>query len=167
MVLFGDLARRLSIANPMLDNPLLGEGVVLIDEVDLHMHPSWQRIVLGKLRETFPNIQFIITTHSPIVLSEVGDDFNIFLMKNNGISNEVEEFRHLDGFDTNYILEEFMGTKSMNVKTEKLIDEIYVLIDNKAYDEAENKVRKLEEITDVSNKDVLRANILIRKGKML
>jgi predicted ATP-binding protein involved in virulence len=167
MALFGDLARRLSIANPMLDNPLLGEGVVLIDEVDLHMHPSWQRIVLGKLRETFPNIQFIITTHSPLVLSEVGEDFNIFLMKNNGVSNEVERFRRLDGFDTNYILEEFMETKSMNVNTEKLIDEIYDLIDNKVYDEAENKVRKLELITDVSNKDVLRANMLMRKGKML
>jgi hypothetical protein len=60
-----------------------------------------------------------------------------------------------------------METKSMNVNTEKLIDEIYDLIDNKVYDEAENKVRKLELITDVSNKDVLRANMLIRKGKML
>ena len=61
MTMFGDLARRLSIANPLLDNPLLGEGVVLIDEIELHMHPSWQRKVLNTLKSVFPNIQFIIT----------------------------------------------------------------------------------------------------------
>ncbi|MGN0291024.1 MAG: AAA family ATPase, partial [Lachnospiraceae bacterium] len=55
MALFGDLARRLTIANPNMENPLLGEGVVLIDEVELHMHPSWQREILKKLKNTFPN----------------------------------------------------------------------------------------------------------------
>lgn len=124
MAMFGDLARRLSIANPLLDNPLLGDGVVLIDEIELHMHPSWQRNVLKQLRETFPNIQFIITTHSPIVLSEVNDDYHVFFMRNSGISGEIVEFRRLDGFDANYILEEFMGTKSMNTKTENLINDI-------------------------------------------
>ena len=43
LALFGDLARRLALANPVSDNPLLGTGVVLIDEIELHMHPSWQR----------------------------------------------------------------------------------------------------------------------------
>ena len=104
MALFGDLARRLTIANPNLDNPLLGEGVVLIDEIELHMHPFWQRNVVGKLRETFPNIQFIITTHSPIVLSEIDDEFNIYFLQNKEASSEVIEFKRLDGFDANYIL---------------------------------------------------------------
>ena len=81
MTLFGDLARRLCIANPRLDDPLKGDGVVLIDEIELHMHPSWQRMVLPKLQETFPNIQFIITTHSPIVLSEVDDRFNVYYLQ--------------------------------------------------------------------------------------
>lgn len=166
MALFGDLARRLTIANPKLDNPLLGEGVVLIDEVELHMHPSWQRCVLRNLRETFPNIQFIITTHSPIVLSEVDDEFNIYFMRNGDSSSEVTEFRRLDGFDANYILEEFMGTKSMNSKTEQLIDEIYQLIRKKSFDEAEDKVKDLEKLTDAANKDVLRANMLIKKGRL-
>jgi len=78
LALIGDLARRLSLANPSRKNPLLGEGVVLIDEIELHMHPAWQRKILPKLRKTFPHIQFIITTHSPQVLGEVGDDFNLF-----------------------------------------------------------------------------------------
>ncbi len=166
MAMFGDLARRLSIANPLLDNPLLGEGVVLIDEIELHMHPSWQRNVLKQLRETFPNIQFIITTHSPIVLSEVNDDYHVFFMRNSGISGEIVEFRRLDGFDANYILEEFMGTKSINTKTENLINDIYRLINRKSFDEAERKVKELEKITDSVNKDVLRANILIKKGRL-
>lgn len=166
MALFGDLARRLTIANPKLENALLGEGVVLIDEIELHMHPSWQRSVLKKLKETFPNIQFIITTHSPIVLSEVDEDYRVFFITNNDNKSIVDEFRRLDGYDTNYILEEFMGTKSMNAKTEKMISEIYRLINKCAFDEAEEKLGELEKLTDSANKDVLRAGILIKKGRL-
>jgi predicted ATP-binding protein involved in virulence len=166
MALFGDLARRLTIANPTLDDPLLGEGVVLIDEVELHMHPSWQRQILKKLQETFPNIQFIITTHSPIVLSEVDENFNVYILRNNGAKNELVEFSRMDGFDANYILEEFMGTKSMNSKTEALINDIYNLIDKKYYDEAEKKVSELENITNSAHRDVIRANMLIKRGRL-
>ena len=62
-----DLGRRLAMANPdrqVLSDPLHGAGVVLIDELELHLHPKWQREVRQKLRKTFPNIQFIATTHS-------------------------------------------------------------------------------------------------------
>ena len=166
MALFGDLARRLTIANPNLDNPLLGEGVVLIDEIELHMHPFWQRNVVGKLRETFPTIQFILTTHSPIVLSEIDDEFNIYFLQNKEASSEVIEFKRLDGFDANYILEEFMGTKSMNSKTETLISDIYRLINGRLFEEAEEKVNHLKELTDATNKDVIRAGMLIKRGRL-
>ena len=63
-----DLGRRLALANPLLEKPLHGAGVVLIDELELHLHPKWQREVSEKLRMTFPNIQFIATTHSPFVI---------------------------------------------------------------------------------------------------
>ena len=63
-----DLGRRLALANPLLDNPLHGAAVVLIDELELHLHPTWQREVSEKLRRTFPNIQFIATTHSPFII---------------------------------------------------------------------------------------------------
>ena len=66
-----DLGRRLALANPLLDNPLHGAGVVLIDELELHLHPKWQREVREKLRKTFPNIQFIATTHSPFVIQDL------------------------------------------------------------------------------------------------
>lgn len=66
-----DLGRRLALANPDADDPLLGSGVVLIDELELHLHPRWQREICEKLRNTFPNIQFIGTTHSPFVIQAV------------------------------------------------------------------------------------------------
>ena len=66
-----DLGRRLALANPQLDDPLQGAGVVLIDELELHLHPKWQREIREKLRQTFPNIQFIATTHSPFVIQSL------------------------------------------------------------------------------------------------
>lgn len=71
LALVCDLGRRLSLANPLLENPLRGAGVVLIDELELHLHPKWQREVRSKLRSIFPNIQFISTTHSPFVIQSL------------------------------------------------------------------------------------------------
>lgn len=68
IAVIADLVRRLSLANPELDNPLEGHGIVLIDEIELHLHPQWQRTIVETLRETFPNIQFVATTHSPFIL---------------------------------------------------------------------------------------------------
>ncbi|MBK5247764.1 MAG: AAA family ATPase, partial [Peptostreptococcaceae bacterium] len=82
--LVGDLARRIAIANPIMDNPLEGKGIVLIDEIELHLHPKWQKEVMSKLSATFPNVQFIISTHSPQVLSEAERDSVILLYRENG-----------------------------------------------------------------------------------
>ena len=68
VALISDLGRRLALANPDLANPLLGAGVVLIDEIELHLHPKWQLELLENLRTIFPNIQFIVTTHSPYII---------------------------------------------------------------------------------------------------
>lgn len=74
LALVCDLGRRLALANPKLDNPLDGKGVVLIDELELHLHPKWQREICEKLRNTFPNIQFIGTTHSAFVIQSLQPD---------------------------------------------------------------------------------------------
>ena len=68
VALISDLGRRLALANPELENPLLGAGVVLIDEIELHLHPKWQLELLENLRTIFPNIQFIVTTHSAYII---------------------------------------------------------------------------------------------------
>lgn len=71
LAIVADLVRRLSLANPEIADPLQGAGVVLIDEIELHLHPTWQRNVIEKMRNTFPNIQFIATTHSPFVIQSL------------------------------------------------------------------------------------------------
>lgn len=166
MALFGDLARRLTIANPNLENPLLGEGVVLIDEVELHMHPSWQRKILKALQKTFPNIQFILTTHSPIVLNEINDSYNLFFMHSQANNTEAIVYNRMDGFDANYILEEFMGTKSKNEETEKLVSSIYANINSKKYEKAEQLIEQLVELTNENNPDVIMARLSIKRGRL-
>ena len=71
LALAADLARRMVQGNPHLDDPLKSEAIVLIDEVELHLHPGWQQRILGDLQRTFPNAQFIVSTHSPQVLTTV------------------------------------------------------------------------------------------------
>jgi predicted ATP-binding protein involved in virulence len=115
-----DLARRLSQANPGLDDPVRdGAGVVLIDEIDLHLHPQWQRRVVGNLEETFPNCQFIATTHSPQVIGEVPHD-KIRLIKDGNVYSPSRSF----GIDSSRVLEEVMDTKARNAGVEDKIGEI-------------------------------------------
>ncbi|MGM0706284.1 MAG: AAA family ATPase, partial [Bacteroidota bacterium] len=73
LTLVGDLATRMARLNPHLGEDALSAtpGVVLIDELGLHLHPTWQRHIVQDLRRTFPQVQFITTTHSPQIISEV------------------------------------------------------------------------------------------------
>ena len=161
LALIGDLARRLSLANPSGKNPLLGEGVVLIDEIELHMHPAWQRNILHKLTNIFPNIQFIITTHSPQVLGEIKDNFNIFSLDN--INNEIcyTKIDSLIGWDSNYILEDFMNTTSLNIQTKELINSMYKYYENGDYDMARKSSLELEKITNSAHEDIIKINFLL------
>ena len=71
--MIGDMVRRAVLLNPQLGEKVLEEtpGVVLIDELDLHLHPKWQRRIIEDLRRTFPKIQFICTTHSPFLIQSL------------------------------------------------------------------------------------------------
>lgn len=161
LAMTGDLARKLAIANPSRENPLEGEGVVLIDEVDLHLHPSWQGRMMPLLFRTFPNIQFIVTTHSPKVLSEIKDEANIFEIYQDGNAINVRKQNPMNGWDINHI----MHTDILNEKTQKLIDEIYNCIENENFDQAEELVDQLEKITDEMNVEVVRARTLIHRKR--
>jgi energy-coupling factor transporter ATP-binding protein EcfA2 len=74
IALAGDLIWRLLLAFPHLEDPRQASGVVLIDELDIHLHPSWQREIAGWLQDTFPNLQFFVATHSPLVAAGGGDN---------------------------------------------------------------------------------------------
>jgi predicted ATP-binding protein involved in virulence len=87
--LFCDIARRASLLNPHhgAKAASLTRGVVLIDELDLHLHPTWQRSIIEKLRCIFPNIQFICTTHSPFLIQSLRDGSELLMLAGQSIPN--------------------------------------------------------------------------------
>ena len=97
-----DIASRMAEANPEVENPLLMSGIVLIDEIDLHLHPKWQRKILRQLRNTFPNVQFIVTTHSPIVLLGALDLAQVFTLDGQCIRSN--DFNNYTTYDISQIL---------------------------------------------------------------
>lgn len=103
-----EIALRCYLLNPQLksDAPSQTKGVVLIDELDLHLHPAWQKHVATDLRRTFPNLQFVVTTHAPLILSSLDDCF-IFSIND----RQVWDFPLQFGRDANYILDE-MGVQA-------------------------------------------------------
>ena len=165
LALFGDLARRLAIANPTLENPLKGRGVVLIDEIELHMHTSWQRKVIGVLKKTFPNVQFIITTHSPQVLGEIDNEFNVIALSRK--ENEIfcESFVNYYGLDSNTVLEDALNTDSVSRKIKQRVNQMYNALEKAEYDHAEEIIQEIEELTLNRNADTVRGRILLRRGK--
>ncbi len=88
-----DLASRLFALYPRSPNPLAEPAVVLVDEVDLHLHPKWQRELRSHLTERFPNVQFVVTAHSPLV-AQASENENIVVLRRQGdhvvIDNDVE-----------------------------------------------------------------------------
>lgn len=105
-----DLTRRLAQAHPELEHPARdAQAVVLIDELDLHMHPRWQREIVSRLTATFPQCQFVTTTHSPQIISEVQPE-SLLLLRQDGDRIVPERCGQAYGLDANYVLEHIMGT---------------------------------------------------------
>jgi len=128
-----DLARRLYYANPKLSDPLQeGEAVVLIDELDLHLHPGWQRDVVQKLTNIFPKCQFIATTHSPQILGEVSPD-NIHILEAGKAPYRPDQSL---GMDSNWVLRFLMGTDERNSGFKQELERISKLIEIEDYDQA-------------------------------
>lgn len=109
--LVADLARRMAQGNPHLDDPLGSEAIVLIDEVDLHLHPEWQQRILVDLRRTFPNAQFIVSTHSPQVLTTVDPKHIMHLQIENGciVAGQCPSLTPTYGAEAGSVLEAVMG----------------------------------------------------------
>lgn len=167
LAMVGDLARRLAIANQSSDNPLLGHGIVLIDEIELHLHPTWQGKILPVLMKTFPNIQFIITTHSPKVLSELSQDVNIFNVKMVENNVVVKKEKNMALFDINAIFAEYMETPFRTQEAIEFSDKVYKCIQDKEFDLAQQLVDEWLERTDSLNPEVIKAQMAIKRGRLL
>ncbi len=84
-----DLSIRMALANPKHPDPISAPGIVLIDEIDLHLHPEWQRRVIGDLLTTFANTQFIVTTHSPYIVEAVNNHLQRHLINDLSIKDKL------------------------------------------------------------------------------
>lgn len=157
ILLVADIARRLAIANPDLSDPLLGSGIVLIDEIELRLHPSWQRAVLPGLRRAFPGIQLIVATHSPQVLSQVPAE-SIILLDGFQVAGAA---RPTLGRDSSSILEEVMGVPARPREMAARLKAVGRLIDEERLEEARAALDDVAATLGPTDAEVVRLRTLI------
>jgi predicted ATP-binding protein involved in virulence len=166
MALVGDLARRLAIANPERENPLEGEGIVLVDEIDLHLHPLWQRMVVPNLLSVFTNCQFLITTHSPHVITHV-KPASLFLLSMTEKGLKMERASASYGLTVERILADLMGVE--NTRPAEVVEklrEMYRLIERGDLDDAKKAITRLESEM-VGDSELVRAGVLIKRKELI
>lgn len=163
LAMVGDMAKRLSLANPLLDNPLEGQAIVMIDEIELHLHPSWQRKIIQNLERTFPNCQFIITTHSPQILSELDAQDKVILLKDNKAHTLPLSY----GRDSNWILDVLMDVPSRPIEIKQKLDDYFDLIDKGELEQATELREALEIAIGTDEPDFIKADLLIRRKKRM
>jgi predicted ATP-binding protein involved in virulence len=139
--LVAEIARRACILNfDLLGDRCLAEtpGLVLIDELDLHLHPRWQRRVIGDLKHIFPNIQFFATTHSPQVIGEARPE-EIVLLTPTGQKRPMQSY----GMDSNWVLECVMEAEGRDPKVAQEIARLYDEIEDGKFEEARARIAHL------------------------
>ena len=153
--LVSDIVSRLALANPNISNPLLNEAVVLIDELDLHIHPKWQKTIVSDLKNIFLNIQFIITTHSPVIIQSLDATEVINLEK-------VESYAgNYKGWSIDEIQEFEMGVEKKSPEYLELLKEFEKSIGNNEVEKAKELYRKLDQMLYPSSevKKILRLDM--------
>lgn len=161
MALVGDIARRLAMLNPVLENPLAGDGIVLIDEVDLHLHPSWQRSLCDRLMETFPNCQFVLTTHSPLVISDCKHVL-VYTLTN----GELRQLPSQYGQDANTVLLDVMDTSIRNEKINAELNDLLDAIQDSNLTQAQQLLAELTEELPANHLELVKAKLLLRKQEL-
>jgi len=152
-----DLTRRLAQANPGLGDPAAEAGaVVLIDEIDLHLHPGWQRRIVHNLQTAFPCCQFIATTHSPQVIGEV-EHQRIQIIAD----GQVYSPAHSYGVDSSRVLEEVMDADPRTKKVQDLLEELSRVIGRQEFARGHELLAKLVESLGESDPEVTRIRTLL------
>jgi len=165
LALAGDLAHRLAIANPDMNNSLEGHAIVLIDEIDLHLHPEWQHRVIPKLTETFPNCQFILTTHSPQVLSHVRCQDIWCLIQ---VEQNIDIIRPdgTYGQDSNFLLKTLMESSYRPEYIDRKIKLLFNMIREDTI-EARKLLNELKTEIEGESPDIVRAEVLLHRREVM
>ena len=162
IALAGDIAVRMMQLNPHLGKDALNNtpGIVLIDEVDLYLHPKWQRDILSKLSKIFPSVQFICTTHSPQIIGEVTPERIIVLDTGNQPAYSF-------GLDSNTIIEEVMNALPRNKKVYDLINRANVAVAEERFEEAKQILSEVEASLGTRDEEIRRLEAIIRNLEIL
>lgn len=169
IAMVADLAARMAEANPDMNNPLNSTGIVLIDEVDLHLHPRWQRDILSQLTKVFPNIQFVVSTHSPVIVvgaAEIAQVIN--LNKINEDENLIYDHTYISNVGQ-VLLSDLFGLNYLySPEWDEKIEERNSLLSKQVLTEDEKKrLAELDEemkgLTAIPNSNAVRSAQLIEK----
>lgn len=163
-----DLARRMADLNPHLKDPTQSPGIVLIDEIDLHLHPRWQQLVVKGLLEAFPNVQFVMTTHSPQVLTTLREE-NILKLKWHANQLRFESVPSTEGAEAGRLLTSAMGVSErppadISPFVAALEDYLVFLRSGQADTPAAQKV--LKRMREISSDDPVLATLELEKRRL-
>ncbi len=163
LALVMDFARRMAQANPHLPKPLEAEAILLVDEIDLHLHPIWQQTVVPAFRRAFPNTQLIFSTHSPQVVTTVESD-DILIVESVGVRTCPAPTY---GARSSDVVEEVLGLTSLRPPGNEIASKITSLfnaLDEGRLDAAKALRGELENwARGFQEPDLVRADMLIRR----
>ena len=158
-----DLAYRVCMLNPELESKDQIMGIVLIDEIDLHLHPKWQWNVIDALRKTFVSVQFIIATHSPIVIS-ASKEANLILLDD---TRTVSYLPDCYGYEVEDVLCYRQESASRPRKVKTLVDEIENAIDNIDFGKADAALERLKDVLGDDNSEYKKMAGMISDAKLI
>ena len=158
-----DIAYRMALLNPqLLEKVNETPGIILIDEIDMHLHPAWQKKIIHDLREIFPNVQFLFTTHSPSVLSHVPRE-NILMLNNHQVYPPMNKTY---GRDVDSILREIMLVES---RPKEILDKLKSFsdyIEESKLEDARKILNELEDILGSNDEEVISSKITLELEEM-
>ncbi len=162
LALVMDFARRLAQANPQMENPLEAEAVLMIDELDLHLHPTWQQKIIPDLRKVFPNTQIIATTHSPEIVTTV-ERHQVKILENYQIKECPTPTR---GRTSSDIVRDVLGLNNLrpDTKESKTLAALFDAIDNDNLEEAK-KLREELQHWEMFDAEITKADMQIQRLK--
>ena len=158
-----DLAYRVCMLNPELESRDQITGIVLIDEIDLHLHPKWQWNVIDALQKTFAGVQFIIATHSPIVIS-ASKKANLILLDD---AQDISYLPDCYGYEVEDVLRYRQESVSRPKKVRTLVDEIENAIDDIEFDKADAALERLKDVLGEDNLEYKKMAGFISDAKLI
>ncbi|HCN53466.1 MAG TPA: hypothetical protein DIS88_06575 [Prevotella sp.] len=159
-----DIAYRSYILNGTTDS----EGIVVIDEIDLHLHPALEQVILQCFQETFPNIQFIVSTHSPLVLTDIDTvTEKNKVMRMTPACDAPEEWRNIHGIDYNQMLEENMDVSKRKPEIQELFNKAWDEVAEKNTVAAKQTVAELESKTPADQIELVQLRAIINRIEII